>query len=88
MKELLAVFLTIFVAELGDKTQLATLLYATDRKIGAWQVFLAAAAALTLSSLLAVLFGSQLGQWISPKHLKIVAGVGFIAVGIWTLWRG
>ncbi|HKY62361.1 MAG TPA: TMEM165/GDT1 family protein [bacterium] len=88
MKELLTVFFTIFVAELGDKTQLATLLYATDRKIGPWQVFLAAAAALTLSSLLAVLIGGQLGQWISPKHLKIVAGLGFIAVGIWTLWRG
>lgn len=88
MKQLFTIFLSVFLAELGDKTQLATLLYATDRKVGAWQVFVAASAALTLSCLLAVLIGGQLGQWVSPKHLKIVAGIGFIAVGIWTLWRG
>jgi len=88
MKQLLTVFVTIFLAELGDKTQLATLLYATDRKLGRWEVFGAATAALALSCLLAVLIGGQLGQWVSPKHLKIAAGIGFIAVGIWTLWRG
>jgi putative Ca2+/H+ antiporter (TMEM165/GDT1 family) len=88
MNTLLTIFITIFLAELGDKTQLATLLYATDQKISRWEVFAAATAALALSSLLAVLIGGQIGQWVSPKHLKIAAGLGFIAVGIWTLWRG
>jgi len=85
MKTYLAVFASVLVAELGDKTQLATLLYATDpaaRKLG---VFLAAASALVLSSALAVIVGAQAGDWISPKLLRTVAGLGFIAIGVWVL---
>ena len=88
MKALLPVFVSIFLAELGDKTQLATLLFATDKSLNRWQVFLAAAAALTLSSLLAVVFGDQISRFFSPKVLKTAAGVGFLAIGAWTLWRG
>jgi len=88
IKQILPVFISIFLAELGDKTQLATLLFATEKQLARWQVFLAAASALTLSSLLAVLVGGQISQWISPKALKILAGVGFIAIGAWTLMRG
>ena len=75
----------MLVAELGDKTPLATWLYATDpaaRKLG---VFLAAASALVLSSALAVIVGAQAGDWISPKLLRTVAGLGFIAIGVWVL---
>jgi putative Ca2+/H+ antiporter (TMEM165/GDT1 family) len=85
MKTYLAIFASVLVAELGDKTQLATLLYATDpaaRKLG---VFLAAASALVLSSALAVIVGAQAGDWISPKLLRTVAGLGFIAIGVWVL---
>ena len=85
MKTYLAIFASVLVAELGDKTQLATLLYATDpaaRKLG---VFLAAASALVLSSALAVIVGAQAGDWISPKLLRTVAGLGFIAIGVWIL---
>jgi len=85
MKTYLAIFASVLVAELGDKTQLATLLYATDpaaRKLG---VFLAAASALVLSSALAVIVGAQAGDWISPKLLRTVAGLGFIAIGVCVL---
>jgi putative Ca2+/H+ antiporter (TMEM165/GDT1 family) len=85
MKTYLVVFASVFVAELGDKTQMATLLYATDPATGKLGVFLAAVAALVLSTALAVVIGSHAGDWISPKVLKTVAGLGFIAVGAWVL---
>ena len=85
MKTYLVVFASVFVAELGDKTQMATLLYATDPVTGKLGVFLAAAAALVLSTALAVVIGSHAGDWISPKVLKTVAGLGFIVVGAWVL---
>jgi putative Ca2+/H+ antiporter (TMEM165/GDT1 family) len=80
------VFLTVFLAELGDKTQLATLLFASDTEISKVGVFLAASGALILSTLIAVLVGSQLSSYISPRLLKIIAGLGFIVIGSWVLW--
>ena len=81
------VFATVFVAELGDKTQLATLLYASDRAAGKLTVFAGAAAALVLTSAIGVLAGSLIAEYVSPRVLHYVAGAGFIAVGIWTLVR-
>ena len=79
------VFFTVFVAELGDKTQLATLLYATDAANPKLTVFAASAAALVLSSALGVLAGAILSEYVNPKALRWVAGSGFILVGIWVL---
>ncbi len=79
------VFSTIFVAELGDKTQLATLLYASDATHPKLTVFAASASALVLTSALGVLAGSVVSEYVSPKLVRWVAGVGFIAVGIWVL---
>ena len=79
------VFSTIFLAELGDKTQLATLLFASDASHPKVTVFAASAAALVLSSALGVLAGSLLAEYVSPRVVRWVAGVGFIAVGIWVL---
>ena len=81
------IFGSVFLAEMGDKTQLATILFATNRETNRWIVFLAAAAALVLSSALAVLGGDFLGRFISEKTLRILAGIGFILIGIYTLWR-
>ena len=86
MKALWVVFLSVFIAELGDKTQLATLTFSTNREMNKWGIFAASSLALILSSLLAVLVGSQLSHWINPKVLKTIAGSGFIAIGIFTLW--
>lgn len=79
------VFSTVFIAELGDKTQLATLLYATDATNPRLTVFAASAAALVLTSALGVLAGATVSEYINPKMLRWVAGSGFIAVGIWVL---
>jgi putative Ca2+/H+ antiporter (TMEM165/GDT1 family) len=85
MLTLWPIFVTVFFAELGDKTQLATLLFAADQHVSKLGVFAASSAALVLSSLLAVLVGAQLSLYVSPRVLKLVAGVGFVAIGIWVL---
>jgi putative Ca2+/H+ antiporter (TMEM165/GDT1 family) len=87
LKVFATVFATIFVAELGDKTQLATLLYAADAQNPKLVVFLASASALVLASLLGVLAGTLISQHVSPRLLSWVAGLGFIAIGAWTLLR-
>jgi len=79
------VFVTVFVAELGDKTQLATVLYAADAEHPKLTIFLASAAALVLSSAIGVAAGAVLSQYVSPNALRWVAGVGFMAVGLWIL---
>ena len=86
-KLLLTVFSTVFLAELGDKTQLATFLYAAEAENAKWTVFLGASSALVLSSALGVLLGGAVSQLLSPRALSWIAGVGFIAVGVWTLVR-
>jgi putative Ca2+/H+ antiporter (TMEM165/GDT1 family) len=80
-----SVFGTVFLAEIGDKTQLATMLFASDPKTSKWWVFAGSASALVLAAGIGVLVGAQLERVISPRMLKIVAGIGFIAVGVWTL---
>jgi putative Ca2+/H+ antiporter (TMEM165/GDT1 family) len=79
------VFVTVFIAEIGDKTQLATLLFSADKQVSKWVVFAGSALALTAAAAIGVLVGSQLERFISQKVLKSVAGVGFLAIGAWTL---
>jgi putative Ca2+/H+ antiporter (TMEM165/GDT1 family) len=86
IKTFVIIFGTVFMAELGDKTQLATLLFAADKKHGAAWVFLAAAAALVASTAIGVIAGNLLASYVNARHLSIVAGVGFIGIGAWTLW--
>jgi len=81
----LSVFGTVFLAEIGDKTQLATMLYAADAKSAKWWVFLGSASALVVAAGIGVLLGAQLERFVSPRALKLAAGAGFIAVGVWTL---
>ena len=85
MKTYAVVFLSVFLAELGDKTQLATLFFASNPAVNKVGVFVAAAGALVVASLLAVVVGAQLGAWVPPERLKILAGLGFIAIGLWML---
>ena len=84
-KIFLTVFSTVLLAEMGDKTQLATLLFAADEKHEKWTVFLAAALALCLAAAIGVLAGAVVGRYVSPKLLTWIAGVGFIAIGVWTI---
>ena len=82
------VFATVFIAELGDKTQLATMLYAADASHSKLTVFVAAALALIVASGLGVLAGTLVSQFVSPTALRWVAGLGFIAVGAWVIVSG
>jgi putative Ca2+/H+ antiporter (TMEM165/GDT1 family) len=87
IKIFLTVFATVFIAELGDKTQLATMLFAADKEVNKWLVFAAASLALIVASGLGVLAGHWLSQSIDEKQLGQIAGIGFILIGCWTLWR-
>lgn len=85
-KVFLTVFGAVFVAELGDKTQLATMLFAADKEVSKYLVFFAASAALIVASAIGVLAGSLLSEFISEKVLHYIAGTGFIAIGAYTLY--
>lgn len=86
-KVFLTVFGAVFVAELGDKTQLATMLFAADKEVNKLVVFAAASLALVVASALGVLAGSLLAEYINEKYLHYIAGVGFIAIGAFTLYN-
>ena len=85
LKLFLTVFTTIFIAEIGDKTQLATMLYASSTDHGKLSVFLGASAALILASGFGVLVGTALSHAINPRSMSWIAGAAFIVVGIWTI---
>lgn len=86
-KIFLTIFGAVFIAELGDKTQLATMLFATDKEVSKSTVFFAASAALVVASALGVLAGSLLTEYINEKYLHYTAGVGFIGIGVLTLYN-
>ena len=85
IKVLLTVFAAVFIAELGDKTQLATLLFAADKEVSKWTVFLGASSALIVASGIGVLAGGVISQYVSDRYLHYMAGIGFIGIGMWTL---
>lgn len=82
----LTTFSSVFLAELGDKTQLATFTLAAQS--GArWAVFMGSAVALVASSLLATLAGSALSRHVPPYYLQRGAAVLFVILGLWLWWR-
>jgi putative Ca2+/H+ antiporter (TMEM165/GDT1 family) len=81
-KVFLTTFGTIFLAELGDKTQLATIMMTSKTKLPL-SVFIGASLALCLVTLAGVLFGEGLIAIIPQGILKKVAALAFIAIGIW-----
>ena len=81
MKLFLTIFLSVFLAELGDKTQLATMLFASDAKASNWMVFIAASCALVASTAIAVILGATAERYLSFLPLKLIAGFGFVAIG-------
>lgn len=83
-------FVTVFVAEMGDKTQLATLLMSAQSR-SPWAIFFGSASALVTASLLSVVLGGGLGQVIPSDWLQWLAGAGFLVIGgyvLWQEWRG
>jgi putative Ca2+/H+ antiporter (TMEM165/GDT1 family) len=88
LKIIATVFGIVFLAELGDKTQLATLLFASKSPGDLLAVFVGASAALVLASAIGVVAGGFIAQYVSPKLLSYVAGSGFVLIGAWTIWQG
>jgi putative Ca2+/H+ antiporter (TMEM165/GDT1 family) len=88
LKSLAVVFGTIFLAELGDKTQLATVVFAAKSQHSAWLVFAAASLALVCAAGLGVLAGSFVARHVDTRMLTIVAGIAFIAIGVYTVVAG
>ncbi len=86
-KVLFTVFIAIFIAELGDKTQLATLLFAADKDVSKLTVFIGASLALIVASGIGVLAGGVVSQYVSEKYLHYIAGIGFVGIGVWTLLK-
>lgn len=84
LKVILVTFGTVFLAELGDKTQLATFAFAAESKTRL-AVFIGSAGALVLTSLLAVLFGSAVARLVPLSYIKTGAGALFIILGLWML---
>jgi len=80
------IFVSVFLAELGDKTQLATALFAGEGDRPKWLVFLASSAALVTSTALATLAGSLLHGLFAGPWLKLAAGVAFIILGAIIVW--
>ena len=81
LKALWPVFLGVFLAELGDKTQISAVLFSASGAAAAMEVFLAASLALLASTGLAVLGGAALGRVLNPARLKIMAGLIFLVLG-------
>lgn len=81
------VFTAIFIAELGDKTQLATLLFAADKSVSKLTIFTAASMALIIASAIGVLAGGWISQFIGEKQLSWIAGAGFILIGAYTIYQ-
>lgn len=86
-KIFITIFVAVFIAELGDKTQLATMLFATDKEVSKYTVFFAASAALIVASAIGVLAGSLLAEYINVKYLHYIAGIGFLLIGVFTLYN-
>jgi putative Ca2+/H+ antiporter (TMEM165/GDT1 family) len=83
---LASTFVTVFLAELGDKTQLAIVsISGTTSRPGA--VFSGSAVALVLASLVGAAAGGSLSSVISPEALQLAASVGFLILGGRLIWR-
>ena len=82
IKVLLSTFISVFLAELGDKTQIATLLLSAESG-KPFQVFIGASLALLCSTLLVVILGSWFSSNISQVRIKFISGILLIFLGIW-----
>ncbi len=79
-KLMLAAFGMVFLAELGDKTQLLVFTLSSQHR-SPWAVFLGASLALSLVSLIGAFVGGIVGEYLPTKYVQLGAGMLFIAVG-------
>jgi putative Ca2+/H+ antiporter (TMEM165/GDT1 family) len=79
-------FGTIFLAELGDKTQVAAIAASAEAK-SLWEIWLAVVLALGLAGTLGVLFGRLLSEYLNPSLIRYLSGGLFVIVGFWILFK-
>jgi putative Ca2+/H+ antiporter (TMEM165/GDT1 family) len=85
MWQALAMFSAIFLAEMGDKTQVATILFASEEKNSPLVVFVTSASALVIGAAISTMLGAAGGKWFAHVPVKLIAGIGFIAIGAWSI---
>ena len=86
-KIFIATFSTIFIAEIGDKTQFAAIAASAQTK-STLSVLLATILALSLAGAMGVLLGSVLSNYINPEKMRYFSAVAFIGMGIWIAFKG
>ena len=82
---IVSVFVAVFLAELGDKTQLAIMGFAAE-STSLVSVFAGAAAAMVFATVLAVIFGGVISAYVPEKVIHVLAGSAFIVIGVLMLW--
>ncbi len=85
LRVVMSVFTAVFLAELGDKTQLAIMGFAAESK-SLISVFTGAAAAMVVATILAVIFGGVISAYVPQKAIHVLAGGAFIVIGVLMLW--
>ena len=81
-----ATFITIFIAEIGDKTQFAAMAAASQSK-SVMSVLFATILALAVAGSLGVFAGSLLSKFIDPIKIKYLSGSAFILMGTWIILK-
>lgn len=80
-KTIFTAFFLVFIAELGDKTQLSTMLLAS-KSDSIWYIFIGSSFALVLASLLGVFAGSVINKFIPTSYVQLFSGAAFIIIGV------
>lgn len=86
-KLFIGTFLTVFLAEMGDKTQLAALAISSQNK-STGSILFAVISALAVAGTIGVLAGRYLASIINPEWIRYGSGVLFLLIGIWILFFG
>ncbi len=81
------IFTSIFIAELGDKSQIAIMLFAADKDVNKFTIFIVASLVFIISAAISVLAGNLLSNYINEKYLQYAAGIGFVVIGLLTLYK-
>lgn len=79
-------FFLIIIAELGDKTQIATLIFASNNPHKKWQILLGASLALIVCVTVEITIGLTLAKYLSPKTINKIAGVIFLSIGFFIFY--
>lgn len=87
VKLFVTVVITVFLAELGDKTQFATMAFAAGKDVNPWLVFAGASLGLIFAAGIGVVAGQLLATWLNPKWMTMAAGFAFVAIGALTLHK-